>query len=193
MVALLCAMTGVFVLSAMLPNYLVDYLKLTPQQMGVVSSAIGFGGFFGQFGIPGLSDIFGRRIMAVISFVGAAGMIWVLTQVGASPATLFAVMFVISFFCLGVVALLTGPISTESAPIGLISSSIGIVVGAGEIFGGGIAPVIAGYVAQTYGIQNILYLALAGVALGIFVCLFLKETAPRKIQAQMGKTLASAA
>jgi predicted MFS family arabinose efflux permease len=193
MLALLCAMTGVFVLSAMLPNYLVDYLKLTPQQMGFVTSAIGFGGFVGQFGIPGLSDIFGRRIMAVISFLGAAAMIWLLIGIGANATALFGVMFVISFFCLGVVALLTGPISTESAPVGLISSAIGIVVGAGEIFGGGIAPVIAGYVAQRYGIQNILYLALAGVALGILVCVFLKETAPRKIQAQLGKQLASSA
>jgi predicted MFS family arabinose efflux permease len=192
MFALLCAMTGVFVLSAMLPNYLVDYLKLTPQQMGFVTSAIGFGGFFGQFGVPGLSDIFGRRILAVLSFIGAAGGIYVLIGVGANPAVLFTVMFAISFFCLGVVALLTGPISTESAPPGLISSAIGIVVGAGEIFGGGIAPAIAGYVAQTYGIQNILYLALGGVALGIFVCVFLKETAPRKIQAEKGLAQAAA-
>lgn len=54
------------------------------------------------------------------------------------------------------------------------------MVGCGRIFGGGIAPSIAGYVAQHYGIQNILYLALLGVILGIIVCLFLKETAPRK-------------
>jgi len=87
---------------------------------------------------------------------------------------------IISFWCLGVVGLLTGPIATESAPIGLVSSAIGIVVGSGEIFGGGIAPSLAGYVAQHYGIQNILELALIGVILGIFVCLFLKETAPRK-------------
>ena len=39
---------------------------------------------------------------------------------------------------------ITGPIATESAPVGLISSAIGIVVAAGEIFGGGIAPAIAG-------------------------------------------------
>jgi MFS family permease len=47
---------------SMMPNYLVDYLHLTAPQMGFVMSAIGFGGFVGQFGIPGLSDLFGRRI-----------------------------------------------------------------------------------------------------------------------------------
>jgi predicted MFS family arabinose efflux permease len=188
MAALLCAMTGVFVLSAIVPNYLVDYPQLTPPQMGFVMSAIGFGGFIGQFGIPGLSDVFGRKIMAILGFVGAAILLYVFTAVGNNPPVLFALLFVITFFCLGLIALLTGPIATESAPAGLVSSAIGIVVGAGEIFGGGIAPVIAGFIAQHYGIQNILYLALSGVTLGILVCLFLKETAPKKVESP-AKTL----
>ena len=99
---------------------------------------------------------------------------------GADPALLFAVLFVVSFFCLGNVALITGPIATEAAPLGLVSSAIGIVVGSGEIFGGGVAPSIAGFIAQNYGIQNVLLVALTGVMVGFIVCLFLKETAPRK-------------
>lgn len=190
MFALFCAMTGVFVLSAMLPNYLIDYLHLTPGQMGFVTSGIGFGGFVGQFGIPGLSDVFGRKILAILGFIGAAALIRIFVAVGPNPPLLFALMFVISFFCLGLVALLTGPIATESAPAGLVSSAIGIVVGAGEIFGGGVAPVIAGYTAQHYGIQNILYLALTGVILGVVVCVFLKETAPRKMQSAADRQLA---
>ncbi len=85
-----------------------------------------------------------------------------------------------SFFCLGNVALITGPIATEAAPAGLISSAIGMVVGAGEIFGGGVAPSIAGFIGNNYGIENTLYVALTGVTLGVFVSLGLKETAPRK-------------
>ena len=60
---LLCAMTCVFVLGAMVPNYLLDYLKLSPTQMGFVMSGLGFGGFVGQFAVPGLSDLFGRKVM----------------------------------------------------------------------------------------------------------------------------------
>jgi predicted MFS family arabinose efflux permease len=189
MCALLCAMTGVFVLSAMLPNYLVDYLHLSAPQMGFVMSAIGFGGFVGQIGVPGLSDLVGRKIMAIASFLGAAVLVRVFAGVGAEPVFLFALLFVIALCCLGVIGLITGPISTESAPAGLVSSSIGIVVGSGEIFGGGIAPSIAGFVAQHYGIQNILYLALIGVTLGVIVCLFLKETAPRKIASRAERPL----
>jgi predicted MFS family arabinose efflux permease len=193
MFALFCAMTGVFVLSAMLPNYLTGYLKLTKEQMGFVASAVGFGGFVGQFALPGLSDILGRRIVAVLGFIGSAAMLYLFIQTGANTTALFAELFVAVFFILGLVALLTGPIATEAAPIGLISSAIGIVVGAGEIFGGGIAPIIAGFVAQHYGIQYILYLCLGGVLLGIVVCLFLKETAPTKVSGGARKPIGVAA
>jgi predicted MFS family arabinose efflux permease len=64
MIGLMCAMSGIFVLSAMAPNYLVDYLKLDLQQMGFVTSAIGFGGFLGQVVLPGASDVVGRKTIA---------------------------------------------------------------------------------------------------------------------------------
>ncbi len=184
MLALFCAMSCVFVLSALVPTYLVSYLNLSATQMGVVTSALGFGGFFGQFGVPGLSDVFGRKLMAVVGFVGAAVSLWIFARTGANPVALFVGLFVVSFFCLGNVALITGPIATEAAPAGLISSAIGVVVGAGEIFGGGVAPAIAGFIGDRYGIENTLYVALTGVALGVFVSLALKETAPRKRAAQ---------
>jgi MFS family permease len=183
MAALLCAMACVFVLSALVPVYLTDVLALTPAQMGVVTSAIGFGGFFGQFGWPGLSDRFGRKPLAILGFVGATISLWMFAGTGPAVVPLFLTLFVTSFFCLGNIALITGPIATESAPVGLVSSAIGVVVGAGEIFGGGIAPAIADFVARSYGLPSVLYVALTGVVLGVFVCAFLSETAPGKVAA----------
>jgi predicted MFS family arabinose efflux permease len=191
MVALMCAMACIFVFGGMLPNYLVDYLKLTPAQMGFVASALGFGGFVGQFGVPGISDKLGRRPTAVLAFIGAAITVWLFMGIGPSPNALFAMLFLISFFSLGNVALITGPISTESAPAGLISSAIGLVVAAGEIFGGGIAPAIGGAIAQNQGIQNIFWMPLTGVALGAVVCLFLKETAPVKVADRQRRSVAA--
>jgi sugar phosphate permease len=118
---------------------------------------------------------------ATLAFIGAAVFLWLFMGTGANPTALFALLFVISFCTLGNIALITGPISTESAPPGLISASIGMVVGAGEIFGGGVMPVIAGYVAQNYGIENIFWVPLIGVVAGVLVSMFLNETAPRKI------------
>ncbi|HET9218607.1 MAG TPA: MFS transporter [Terriglobia bacterium] len=185
MMALMCAMACIFVLGGMLPNYLVDYLKLTQSQMGFVISALGFGGFVGQFGVPGISDKLGRKPTAVLAFLGAGITVWLFMGIGATPNSLFLVLFLVSFFSLGNVALITGPIATESAPAGLISAAIGIVVASGEIFGGGIAPVIGGAIAQAQGIQNILWMPLVGVAAGALVSLFLKETAPVRVGAKV--------
>ena len=73
--------------------------------------------------------------------------------------------------------------AAEAAPRGLVSSTTGIIVASGEIFGGGIAPVIAGAIAQHFGIQRTLTMAVIGLAVGIVVCLFLRETAPRRVAA----------
>lgn len=182
MVALFCAMTGVFVLGAMLPLYLTEYLALDTQRMGVVVSAIGFGGFVGQFGLPGLSDLVGRRLASIVGFAGTAVMLYVFRGLGAQPLALFAVLFVTAFFTLGLVSLLSGPVATEAAPIGMVSTAIGIVVGAGEIFGGGVAPALAGFVATRFGIQNIIWLPIFAVVLGIGVSLLLEETAPARVR-----------
>jgi predicted MFS family arabinose efflux permease len=180
MLALLCAMTGIFTISAMIPSYLVDYLKLSTTQMGFVTSAVGFGGFLGQLVLPGLSDLWGRKVMAVLGFAVGALFLYAFMRTGAVPTTLFGLLFVACFCCFGLLGLITGPIAAEAAPRGLVSSTAGIIIGSGEIFGGGIAPSLAGAVAQHFGLQHTLTMALIGVSLGIVVSLLLQETAPRK-------------
>ena len=180
MVTLLCAMTGIFVLSAMMPNYLVDFVKLTGPQMGIVTSAIGFGGALGQFGLLTVSDFIGRRTATLASFVIASISLWLFIHAGASMPVLFGLLFVAAMFNFGALAILAGPIPAEAAPAGLVASAAGLVIGAGEIFGGGVAPSIAGSIAQHSGIQYTLYFALGGQLLGLVLAVFLRETAPRR-------------
>ncbi len=189
MVTLLCAMTGIFVLSAMVPNYLTDYLKLNQQQMGFVTSAIGFGGALGQLGLLTLSDFIGRRVATVLSFVIAAVFLVLFIQTGANIPVLFGLLFVAAMFNFGALAILAGPIPAEAAPVGLIASAAGLVIGAGEIFGGGVAPYIAGGIAQHSGIQYTLYFALGGQVLGLLLAVFLRETAPRRANTASGGTV----
>jgi MFS family permease len=181
MLSLFCAMSCVFVLGAMVPNYLVDYLKIPQLQMGVLMSALGFGGFAGEFLIAAASDYLGRKAVTTFCFIAAAVSVYALTRVGPDFWPLYAALFAVSTFCFGVLSMMTGPIASESVPIALVASATGLVSGTGEIFGGGIAPMIAGYVAQHYGIQNVLYVGLVGLALGAVVSLFLVETAPRRV------------
>jgi predicted MFS family arabinose efflux permease len=182
MVTLLCAMTGIFVLSAMMPNYLVDYVKLTGPQMGIVTSAIGFGGALGQFGLLTVSDHIGRRPATLLSFLIASGALWLFIHTGSSLPMLFGLLFVAAMFNFGALAILAGPIPAEAAPAGLVASAAGLVIGAGEIFGGGVAPHIAGTIAQHSGIQYTLYFALSGQIVGLVLALFLRETAPRRMR-----------
>jgi predicted MFS family arabinose efflux permease len=181
MLALLCAMCGIFVISAMMSNYLVGYLKLPNTEMGFVSSAIGFGGVLGQLGVLTVSDYIGRRPATLISFVVAAIALYFFMQTGADqPVMLFVTLFFASLFNFGALAILAGPIPAEAAPPGLVASAAGLVIGAGEIFGGGVAPYIAGGLADAYSLKHALYLALGGQIVGIVFALFLHETAPRK-------------
>jgi sugar phosphate permease len=85
----------------------------------------------------------------------------------------------VSFFGLGLTGILTGPIATEAVSPTLAATAIGMVSGVGEIFGGGIAPVIAGFVAKNYGIDQIFWIPVVGLAIGTVVACFIKESAPR--------------
>jgi predicted MFS family arabinose efflux permease len=182
MVALLCAMTGIFVLAAMMPNYLQDYLKLTAQQQGFVTSAIGFGGAAGQLGLLTASDFIGRRTATLLSFALSAVFLWMFIHTGANLPMLFVLLSLAAMFNFGALAILAGPIPAEAAPIGLVATAAGLVIGAGEIFGGGVMPHVAGSVAQHFGIQYTLYLALGGQLAGLLIALLLRETAPRRSQ-----------
>jgi predicted MFS family arabinose efflux permease len=182
MVGLLCAMCGIFVLSANIPLYLTDVLGLTPVQMGLVTSAIGFGGFAGQWGLPAVSDWIGRRAAALAGFFFGAVFLYAFMSVSEGVTLLFTLLFISAAFSFGLLALISGPIATEAAPAGRISTTAGLIIGAGEIFGGGLALVVAGAVISAYGLASMLYLALGGLIVGLLLMPFLQETAPRMIK-----------
>jgi predicted MFS family arabinose efflux permease len=182
MFTLMCAMGGVFIMGAMMPNYLTDYLGLSLQEMGVITSAIGFGGALGQFAMPTLSDFIGRKLTILLSYVLAGVFLYLFTQVGAGEqGKLFWLLFFAALFNFSALATLAGPVAAEAAPVGMIASVAGLVIGAGEVFGGGVAPIIAGQIAGSSGIQHVFTFAIAGLAVGFVIALFLKETAPRKV------------
>jgi predicted MFS family arabinose efflux permease len=180
MIGMLCWLTCLIVTSALLPNYLADYLRLTLSQMGFVLSAIGFGASAGTLIMPAISDRIGRKPVMIISTVGAFVSLILLTRTGAELGTLFAFLFATHFFNFALITLTVGPLSAEAVPAKLMATASGAVICVGEIFGGGIAPVFAGYVAHHFGIQYILQLATVAIGFGIVVALCLKETAPSR-------------
>ncbi|CAM2155747.1 MFS transporter [Pararobbsia alpina] len=179
-VGMLCWLTCLVVLSALFPSYLVDYLHLDLSQMGFVLSAIGFGGMLGTVTMPTLSDRLGRKPVMILSVIGAAIFMVLLARTGPNPTALFGYLMMTLLFIFSLITLTVGPISAESVPAALMSTASGIVVGVGEVFGGGIAPAIAGFVAKHFGIQYIMVLGFVALAVGMLVALSLKETVPSR-------------
>jgi MFS family permease len=185
---LICAMGGIFVIAAMLTAYLTAPvgagLGLDPVTAGNVFSAVGIGGCIGQFAMPALSDIIGRKISTLASYILAAVSLYFFTQAGPdNTTTLWILLFFASMFNFAALAILAGPVAAEAAPPGMLASMAGFVIFAGEFVGGGISPIIAGRIAgnPAYGLKGALYFATCGLVIGFFVALFLKETAPRKV------------
>ena len=117
----------------------------------------------------------------MMGIILAAIFTYLFTLQGADNLTaLFWLIFFAALFNFSALAILAGPVAAEAAPLGMVASVAGLVIGAGEIFGGGVAPAIAGRIASTSGIQYVFTFTIASLILGFVVALFLKETAPRK-------------
>ena len=178
--ALCGAMTCIFVMSSMVPSYLTDFHHMSLQDMGLATSGIGFGAFAGQLLIPGISDRIGRKPAALIALALGLAMMLLLIAQGPNTLTIFLLLFAVALGVNGTLALVSATVSVESVPPALMATAAGAVMGIGEIFGGGIAPVVAGQLATAFGIQAPLYLALGGIVFAFLMVLFLVESAPRK-------------
>jgi MFS family permease len=164
-----CYLTCLITLSAFMPNYLTDHLKLSLDQMGMVLAGLGVGSFIGMVLVPALSDRLGRRKVMIGALLIELAALAYLPFVGPEPALLFAVLFVATFMNAGVVAINVGPLTNAAVPPHLATTATGVVVGFGEIVGGAIAPAVAGGLAQQIGITVIPQIALWSIVVGLLV------------------------
>jgi predicted MFS family arabinose efflux permease len=173
---MLCWLTCLITTSAFLPNYFIDFLKLPFSEMSGIMSAIGLGSTAGTLALPWLSDFMGRKPVMIFSTVGALCSLLLLASSSAQMAPLFGFLFMVHFFNNALITLTVGPLCSETVPVGLMATASGLVIAVGELFGGGIAPVIVGQVAERIGIGRILWLPIAMMAVGFLLSLFTRET-----------------
>jgi predicted MFS family arabinose efflux permease len=181
---MLCWLTCLITTSAFMPNYLVDHLRLAPGQMGIVMSAIGLGASAGTLLLPWLSDKVGRKPVMALSSIGVLVSLLLLASTGDSVVILFTFLFFVHFFNNALIALTVGPLCIEAVPASLMATASGLVIAVGELFGGGLAPVIVGRVAQRFGIEHVLWLPIVVMGAGFLLCLAIKNS-------QLGAPLAS--
>lgn len=176
MLGMLCWLSCLITTSAFLPSYLVDHLKLSTSEMGTVMSAIGFGAMAGTLVLSALSDSVGRRPIMVGSSIGALASLGALGFIGPDVGLLFACVFSVHFFNNALITLTVGPIAVETVPARLMTTASGLVIATGEILGGGLVPIVCGYLAQHFGIHHVLHLPVIMMAIGVVLCLGLHET-----------------
>jgi MFS transporter, ACS family, hexuronate transporter len=75
-------------------------------------------------------------------------------------------------------------IPSETIPVKYVATSLGLIVGVGEVVGGAFGPPIAGKLADLYGLQAPMYMAMVCAVMGGLLALGLKETAPVKVGAR---------
>lgn len=176
MVLMLCWLTCLITTSAFLPSYLLDHLKLSFGQMSGVISAIGIGSAVGTVLLSWLSDRIGRKAVMLLSSAGACLSLLLLSRIGPAPALLFAALFAVHFFNNAAITMTVGPICAEAVPAGLMATASGVVIASGELLGGGLAPLAAGHFAARFGIEHVLWLPIAALAVAFVLSLLLIET-----------------
>ncbi len=178
MLGMLCWLTVLVTTSALLPSYLLDHLHLTFGPMSRVMSAIGFGSAVGTLLLPWLSDRTGRRPIMIGCTIGAGAALICLTSLsGASIFALFLSLFAVHFFNNALITLTVGPVCSETVPPTLTATASGVIIAAGEFFGGGLAPIVAGQTAERFGIGHVLWLPIGAMVAGLLLCVALRAPA----------------
>jgi MFS family permease len=179
-----CFMVAWMVLGwVFLPVIYANLLHIEAGTASLLMALLGVSAAVFAFIVPGLSDRFGRKpIMIVFTLIGVIYPLAALHYSG-SVAVLGALIF-LGWSASGVFPLFMATVPSETIPAKYVATSLGLVMGLGEIFGGTIGPTLAGRLADLYGLQAPMYMAVVCAAVATVFTLFLKETAPVKVGAR---------
>jgi MFS family permease len=183
----LCMLMAIFMVAwmvlgwAFLPLFYTKVRLISKVQMSYLMSVLGLSAAFFSFVVPALSDRFGRRpIIVIFNFIGLLVPLAALHFHG-SLFMLGALIF-FGWSASGTFPLFMGTVPSETIPARYVATSLGMVVGLGEILGGVGAPAISGRAADHYGLQAPLIIMAVCAIVGTVLALFLRETAPRARQ-----------
>jgi len=167
-------------LNVFAPLYITEVAHQPATVAGFLLGASGLGSFFLGFLLPSLSDRVGRKpVLLMMAMMSAAVPLAFLLPVLFEHRFLLAGIVFVGNTGQGIASLIMVLVPTESVPAEFRATSIGLVTSVGEIAGATTAPLLAGVLAETYGLSLTMWLAAGGSALVFLVALFLRETAKR--------------
>ena len=164
------------VLISFAPSFLVNTRGFSPTTMGNLMSCLGAAWVVWGFVVPAISDRVGRRpTLVVFSLLAACCPLALLY---APTATSLGLLLLLTYTGLGCFTLFMATIPAETVPRAVIATALGLIMGLGELIGGFVAPTIAGFAADRFGLSIVMWMSCGGALLAAFLSLFLKETAP---------------
>ena len=168
-------MSWLFLQNAFAPLYITRVEHLDPRVAGFLMGAAGLGSFFIGILAPSLSDRLGRRSMLIVM-----GLLSTLLPLALLCHALYANLWLLAgilFLTQGgqaITALAVVLIPAESVPAAAVGTAIGFVTLVGELAGGTAAPLVAGSLATSFGLQWPLLMAAAGSLLVLVSALFMR-------------------
>lgn len=185
----LCMLMAIFMVAWMilgwvfLPLFYTKVRLIGTDPMKYLMSVLGLSAAFFSFVVPALSDRFGRRpVIVIFNCIGLLVPLAALYFQGSLLALGTLIFF--GWSASGTFPLFMGTVPSETIPARYVATSLGMVVGLGEILGGVSAPAIAGRAADRYGLQAPLMIMAACAIVGTVLALFLRETAPIRLARQ---------
>jgi MFS family permease len=179
----LCMLMAIFMVAwmvlgwAFLPLFYTKVRQIGNGQMSVLMSVLGLSAAFFSFVVPALSDRFGRRpVIVIFNFIGLLVPLAALHFQGS--LFILGTLIFIGWSASGTFPLFMGTVPSETIPARFVATSLGMVVGLGEVLGGVGAPAIAGRAADHYGLQAPVIMMAVCAVVGTVLALFLRETAP---------------
>lgn len=173
-------MTWLFSTSAFLTLYLTEVDKFSPSRVSLFLGIYGLANFLSQLLIPWVSDRIGRKPAMIIASVFQVFLTLSILELH----TYWALFIVACLIMLGTgyAPIFMAVIPAESVSKPVVATAMSLIVLVGEVFGGTIAPSIAGVMADKYSLAAPMWLAVCGSILVLLFSFGLKETAPQKIK-----------
>ena len=159
------------------PGYLVNVRGFSPETMSYIMAMFGVGAVVWGVLVPSLSDRFGRRPIAIVfsllSVVSPLGLLL------SSSSVAIGICVFIGWSGSGVFALYQAAILGESVDTRYASTAIASVQMTGEIGGSVIGVLVAGTLADMYGLHSTLIFTAICMVAASLVAFVYYETAPR--------------
>lgn len=177
-------MAWLFLLNVFAPVYITGVVHQSPTTAGFLLGAGGLGSFVLGFVFPALSDRIGRK-SALLILAAMSTVVPIALQIRFLYAHLWLLAAIV-FLANGgqaIFALILVLVPTESVPVELAATAIGLSTLVGELVGATVAPTVGGALAADYGLGLTLWASAAGAALVFLVSLFLQKTARPRIAA----------